>query len=61
MPDNRKNVQVRQPGIAGYENADKNGWPEPLADGSQTVKVTVTNGKNGQQTNFRPMKTSGQD
>lgn len=61
MPDNRPNVQVRQPHIEGYETADKNGWPTPLVDPSNPLKVKVTNGSNGSQSNKTLMATDGQD
>lgn len=60
-PDNRKNLQVRQPGIEGYDNADANGWPEPLVDPSNPLRMVVTNGSNGEQSNFDPIATAGQD
>lgn len=61
MPDNRKNVQVAQPGIEGYDTADKNGWPTPLVSPLDPLKVTVTNGSNGEQKNIQAMSTDGQD
>ena len=60
MPDNRKNLQVRQPGIEGYDVADKNGWPTPLTDPSNPLKMAVTNGSSGEQKNFDPVSTSRQ-
>ncbi len=60
MPDNRKNLQVRQPGIEGYDVADKNGWPTPLVDPSNPLRVAVVNGSNGEQKNFDPITTSQQ-
>lgn len=60
-PDVRKNLQVRQPGIEGYESADKNGWPEPLVDPSDPLKLVVTAGSSGSQNNFQAMATSGQN
>lgn len=60
-PDLRKNLQVRQPGIEGYDDADKNGWPEPLVDPSNPLKMAVTMGSNGEQRNFEAMATDGQD
>lgn len=61
MPDNRSNLQIRQPGIAGYETADKEGYAEALASTSNQLKMKVTHGKNGTQTNKRLMATDGQD
>lgn len=61
MPDNRPNLQVRQPGIEGYEVADKNGWPDPLVSPLNPLKMVVTNGQNGSQKNFDPTSTAGQD
>lgn len=60
-PDVRKNLQVRQPGIEGYDEADKNGWPDPLVDPSNPLRMEVTNGSNGEQRNFDPLSTDGQD
>lgn len=60
MPDNRRNLQVRQPGIEGYDVDDKNGWPKPLNDGGSPLKMTVTTGNNGSQKNFDPVSTSTQ-
>lgn len=61
MPDNRPNVQVRQEGIEGYADADKNGWPSPLVDPASQLKVKVTNGSNGSQRDFKAMATDGQN
>ena len=61
MPDNRRNLQVNQPGIQGNEELDKNGWPTPLCDPSNPVKMAVVNGSNGEQKNFDPTSTSKQD
>ena len=61
MPDNRRNLQVRQDGIQGYDVDDKNGWPTPLCDPSNPVKMAVTNGSSGEQKNFDPTSTSKQD
>lgn len=60
MPDNRKNLQVAQPGIEGYEVADKNGWPDPLVSPLNPLRVAVTNGQSGTQKNFDPTSTSRQ-
>lgn len=61
MPDNRDNAQVRQPGIEGYDPADKNGWPTPLVSPLDPLKVKVTNGQHGSQEMKRMMATDGQD
>jgi hypothetical protein len=61
MPDNKRNLQIRQPGIEGYDVDDKNGWPTPLTDASDPLKLKVTNGSNGEQRNFRAMATSTQN
>lgn len=61
MPDNRPNIQVRQPGIEGYDTADKNGWPDPLVSPLSPLKMAVTNGSNGTRKNFDPVTTSQQD
>lgn len=61
MPDNRSNLQVRQEGIEGYADADKEGWPTPLVDPASQLKVKVTNGSSGTQKDFRAMATEGQD
>lgn len=58
MPDNRRNLQVNQPGIEGNDVNDKNGWPTPLTDPSNPVKMAVTSGSNGEQKNFDPTSTS---
>ncbi len=60
-PDVRRNLQVNQDGIQGNEEVDKNGWPTPLCDPSNPLKLTVTNGSNGEQRNFDPTSTDGQD
>lgn len=61
MPDNRVNLQINQPGIEGNDVNDKNGWPVPLTDPSSPLKMAVTNGSNGEQRNFDPVATKGQD
>lgn len=61
MPDNRINLQVPQPGIEGYGVDDKNGWPDPLSSPLNPLKMAVTNGSNGEQKNFDPVATAGQD
>lgn len=61
MPDLRRNLQVNQPGIVGNEVNDKNGWPTPLTDPSNPLKMAVTNGSNGEQRNFDPTSTSQQN
>lgn len=61
MPDNRKNGQVVQPGIEGYDVADKNGWPTPLVSPLDPLKVTVTNGSHGEMIAKRLLSTEGQD
>lgn len=60
MPDNKRNLQIRQPGIEGYDVDDKNGWPTPLTDPSNPLRMKVTNGSNGTLSNFDPTSTSGQ-
>lgn len=60
MPDNRRNLQVNQPGIQGNKEVDQNGWPTPLTDPSNPVKMAVTSGSNGEQKNFDPVSTSKQ-
>jgi hypothetical protein len=60
MSDNRRNLQVGQPGIEGNETVDNNGWPTPLNDRTNTLKVVITDGKRGQTKDFRAMSTSGQ-
>lgn len=61
MPDNRDNVQVKQPGIEGYETADKNGWPDPLVSPLNPLTVKVTNGQSGTQSNKDIISTDGQE
>jgi hypothetical protein len=58
MPDNRETVQVNQPNII---NLPENNWPEPLVDPSNKLKVTVTHGMSGTQTNKDLTATAGQD
>jgi hypothetical protein len=61
MPDTRDNLQVRQPGIEGYGTADKQGWPDPLVNPSNPLKIKVTNSSNGSTKDFKAMSTDGQD
>jgi hypothetical protein len=61
MPDNRRNLQVRQPGIEGYDPSDKNGWPVPLSDPGSALKVVVHSGMRGETKDFQAMKTSRQN
>lgn len=61
MPDLRKNLQVRQPGIQGDDVNDSNGWPTPLSDPSSPLRMAVTNGQSGSQSNFDPTSTSVQN
>lgn len=58
MPDNRETVQVNQPDII---NPPENNWPDPLVDPSNKLKVVVTNGSNGSQSNKDLVSTSQQD
>lgn len=58
MPDNRPSVQVNQPDII---NVPETNWPSPLVDPSSKLKVKVTNGSNGSQSNKTLMATEGQD
>lgn len=58
MPDNRETLQVNQPDII---NLPENNWPEPLADPSNKLKMVVTNGGSGTQTNKDLVSTSQQD
>lgn len=58
MPDNRETVQVNQPDII---NLPENNWPDPLVDPSNKLKVVVTNGSSGSQTNKDLVSTSQQD
>lgn len=61
MPENRRNLQVRQGETQGYESIDKNGWPVPLSDPTDPLKLKVTTGSNGEQKNIRAMSTSRQN
>lgn len=61
MPDNRRNLQTQWKGIEGTETIDKNGWPTPLNDPSNPLKIKVTHGSRGEQKDFKAMKTSRQD
>lgn len=58
MPDNRETLQVNQPDII---NLPENNWPSPLVDPSNKLKMKVTNGASGEQKNFDPVSTDGQD
>lgn len=58
MPDNRETVQVNQPDII---NLPENNWPDPLTDPSNKLKVVVSSGGNGTQTNKDITSTSQQD
>lgn len=60
-PNLRKNLQVHQPGIEGDDVNDGNGWPSPLSDPSNPLKMAVTNGSSGEQRNFDPTSTAGQN
>lgn len=57
-PDNRETVQVNQPDII---NLPETNWPDPLVDPSNKLRVAVTNGSNGTQTNKDLVSTSQQD
>ena len=52
----QKGGQVVQPNIE--LPPDNNGWPDPLTDPSSPYKVSVTNGKNGEQNNMDKTETS---
>jgi len=56
----RPNLQTNQ-SFEGNEEVDKNGWPVPLCDPSSPLKMKVTNGQMGEQRNFDPVSTQGQD
>ena len=56
----RVNLQTNQR-FEGNEVNDGNGWPVPLCDPSSPLKMAVTNGGNGEQRNFDPVATMGQD
>jgi hypothetical protein len=60
MPDLRRNLQTNQ-SFEGNEVNDGNGWPVPLCDPSNPLKMKVTNGQNGSQRDFKAMSTDGQD
>jgi hypothetical protein len=57
----RPNLQVSQPGIEGDAVNDGNGWPTPLTDPSNPLRMGVTNGSNGSQSNKDLISTSQQD
>lgn len=59
MPDLRVNLQTNQ-SFEGNEVNDKNGWPVPLSDPSSPLKMAVTHGSSGSQSNFDPVSTSRQ-
>ena len=58
MPDNRETLQVNQPNVV---NPPENNWPDPLSDDSNKLKMAVTNGSNGSQSNKDITSTSQQD
>lgn len=58
MPDNRETLQVNQPNVI---NLPENNWPDPLVDPSNKLKMVVTEGNNGSQTNKDLKSTSQQD
>lgn len=57
-PDVRRNLQVKQDGIEGYDVADGDGWPTPLTDPSNPLTIKVTNSSSGSQKDFKAMSTS---
>lgn len=57
MPDNRETLQVNQPNVI---NIPENNWPEPLVDPSNKLRVAVTHGSSGTQTNKDLVSTSQQ-
>lgn len=58
MPDTRRNLQVKQDGIA-YE-PEGNGWPDPLVSNSTPLKMKVSSGSNGGSNQMESLKTSQQ-
>lgn len=58
MPDNADNLQVNQPNVINIASTN---WPEPLTDPSNKLKMTVTDGTNGSQSNKDLVSTSQQD
>lgn len=58
MPDNRETLQVNQPNII---NTPETNWPDPLVNPASKLKMAVTNGSNGSQTNKDLISTSQQD
>lgn len=61
MPDVRKNLQVRQPNIEGVDVNDDNGWPTPLSDPSNPLKMVVSNGSRGETSYIDALSTSRQN
>lgn len=61
MVDVRRNLQVKQTGVEGDRQIDENGWPDALNDPSDPLKLVVTDGKLGEQREFKAMATSRQD
>lgn len=60
MPDNRRNLQVNQTGLKGNEQVDENGWPTPLSDQSNPLRLVVRDGSRGSINEFKAMTTSRQ-
>lgn len=60
-PDVRRNLQVRQPTNQGDDVNDQNGWPTPLTDPSNELRVAVTLGNSGESSNIEALSTSTQD
>lgn len=58
MSDNRETLQVNQPDII---NLPENNWPDPLVDPSSKLKMAVTHGSSGSQSNKDLKSTSQQD
>lgn len=58
MPDNRETLQVNQPNMI---NLPETNWPTPLVDPSSKLKVAVTHGSSGTQTNKDLKSTSQQN
>lgn len=56
--DLKRNLQVNQPNVT--ELPEGNGWPEPLGENSNPLRMKVTNGRNGESSMGPKIATSQQ-
>lgn len=57
-PDTRRNLMTNQPYTTNMPEG--NGWPEPLVDDSDQLRIQVLDGKNGERIMDDGLKTSQQ-